>query len=78
MNGSVRRRRSGRRASEKSEKIEPVNAKSRLIDDEDAATGNVGFGVYLRYFQSIGLTLAVLSVICNALQQGSAVYSSSN
>ena len=77
LNGSVRRRKSGRKGSEISEKAVPVNTKSKLIDSEDAATGGVGLGVYLRYFQSLGMTLFIASIFCNAIQQGASVYSSS-
>jgi hypothetical protein len=78
LNGSVRRRRSGRRGSEKSEKeVVPEKSKTKLIDNEEAATGSVGWGVYVRYFKSIGLTLGLTAVISNALMQASSVYSGS-
>lgn len=74
----MRRRKSGRRSSEQSEKeAAPEKSKSKLIDNEEAATGSVGWGVYLRYFKSVGLTLGLTSVICNALMQASSVYSGS-
>lgn len=50
---------------------------SKLIDSEDAATGAVGMGVYIRYFQSIGIFLAVTAVLCNGITQAASVYSSS-
>ncbi|CRL02706.1 CLUMA_CG015844, isoform A [Clunio marinus] len=77
VNGSVRRRKSGRRASEKSEKetIPPSNDKSKLIDSEEAATGSVGAGVYVRYFKSIGLVLGIGAILSNAANQAAAVYS---
>lgn len=78
LNGSVRRRRSGRRASDKSEKVAVPAANTKLIDSEDAATGSVGLGVYVRYFKSIGVFLGVSAVLCNAFNQAAAVYSSSN
>lgn len=74
----MRRRRSGRRASDKSEKEAVPAPHTKLIDSEDAATGSVGYGVYLRYFKSIGLTMGIGAVLCNAFNQGAAVYSSSN
>ena len=48
----------------------------KLIEKEEAATGSIGFGVYLRYFQSIGIWLSIGSILLNALNQGLAVYSS--
>lgn len=55
-----------------------INAKSKLIDAEDAATGAVGIGVYIAYFKSIGLVLGITAVTCNALMQTASVYSGSN
>lgn len=52
--------------------------KSKLIDTEDAATGAVGIGVYIRYFKSIGIFLGVSAVLANALTQAASVYSGSN
>lgn len=52
--------------------------KSKLIDTEDAATGAVGMGVYIRYFKSIGITMGVAAVLSNALTQAASVYSGSN
>lgn len=52
--------------------------KSKLIDTEDAATGAVGIGVYVRYFKSIGIFLGVCAVLSNALTQAASVYSGSN
>lgn len=52
--------------------------KSKLIDTEDAATGAVGIGVYVRYFKSIGITMGVAAVLSNALTQAASVYSGSN
>lgn len=81
MSGSIRKRRiSQRRQSEKSEKEMGDNkAKqgSKLTEMEDAATGAVGFKVYLRYFQSIGLWMSIGAVLCNAINSGAAIYSSS-
>lgn len=79
MSGSVRRRRnSSRRSSQKSDKInvEP-KPKTKLIDTEDAATGAVGLGVYVRYFKSIGIFMGLSAIACNAVQQACSVYSSS-
>lgn len=74
----MRRRRSGRKGSEKSEKEAIPAPQTKLIDSEDAATGSVGYGVYFRYFRSIGLFLGIFAVLSNAANQGAAVYSSSN
>lgn len=78
LNGSLRRRKSGRRASGKSDTVTPkVKSKSKLIDEEDAATGSVGLDVYIRYFKSIGITMAVSAILCNAIQQTASIYSNS-
>lgn len=74
----MRRRRSGRRASEKSLKEQPVSAKTKLIESEDAATGSVSIAVYIRYFKSIGIFLGVAAVLSNALNQAASVYAGSN
>lgn len=74
----MRRRKSGRRGSEKSEnEAVPVKPKSKLIDTEEAATGNVGWDVYLRYAKSIGVALGLTAIISNVLMQASSVYSGS-
>jgi hypothetical protein len=44
---------------------------------EDAAVGAVGFKVYLRYFQSIGLWMSVGAILMNAINSASAIFSSS-
>jgi hypothetical protein len=77
----VRRRRSGRRGSDKSEKevaAVPASSRSKLIESEEAATGSVGAAVYWRYFKSIGLALGISAVLSNALNQAASVYSGSN
>lgn len=74
----MRRRRSGRRGSQKSEnEVVPEKPKSKLIDAEEAATGGVGWDVYLRYAKSIGVALGFTAIISNALMQASSVYSGS-
>lgn len=81
MSGSIRKRRvSQRRQSEKSEKEMGEDKKkvgAKLTELEDAATGAVGFKVYLRYFQSIGVWLSVGAVLSNAINSGASIYSSS-
>lgn len=80
MNGSIRKRRiSQRRQSERSEKETEDKAKqgAKLTEMEDAATGAVGFKVYLRYFQSIGIWMSVGAVLSNALNSAASIYSSS-
>lgn len=56
----------------------PEKSKNKLIEGEDAATGAVSFGVYIRYFKSIGLALGIGAVLCNAATQGASVYANSN
>lgn len=79
LNGSMRRRRnSSRRSSQRSDKIKlDTKPKSKLIDSEEAATGAVGLGVYIRYFKSIGIFMGLGAIACNAIQQACSVYSSS-
>lgn len=80
LNGSIKKRRtSKRRESEKSEKEEEGKQKTgtKLTEIEDAATGAVGFKVYLRYFQSIGLWLSLGAIISNATNSAAGILSSS-
>lgn len=85
MNGSIRKRRvSQRRQSDKSEKgVSETKAENKqkqggkLTESEDSATGAVGLKVYLRYFQSIGVWLSISAVLCNAINSGASIYSSS-
>lgn len=80
MNGSIRKRRiSQRRQSDKSEKEAEEKQKqaSKLTEIEDAATGAVGFSVYIRYFKSIGVWMSIGAVASNALNSAAAIYSSS-
>jgi len=77
LNGSVRRRKSGRRASEKSEGQAQAKARSKLIDTEDAASGAVPWSVYVAYFRSMGFWFAIGAVLCNIAQQTASVYSNS-
>jgi hypothetical protein len=67
---------SSRRQSSKSEK-EAEKTKSKLTEIEEAATGAVGGRVYLRYFQSIGLSLSIGAIVCNAINSATSIYSSS-
>lgn len=79
LNGSMRKRRlSQRRSSDKSEKDVPVvKPNTKLTESEDAGSGAVGFGVYIRYFQSIGLALTIAAVCSNIINSGTSIYSSS-
>ena len=79
MNGSIRKRRlSQRRTSDKSEKEAPiVKPNTKLTETEDAGSGAVGFSVYIRYFQSIGLALTVAAIASNVINSGTSIYSSS-
>jgi hypothetical protein len=72
-----RRRKSGRRDSEKSEKEVVEQPKAKLIDTEEAATGSVGWAVYYRYAKSIGVFIGIMAICSNALMQASSVYSGS-
>ncbi|KAL7041242.1 hypothetical protein ACKWTF_000685 [Chironomus riparius] len=78
LNGSIRKRRlSQRRASDKSEKEAPiVKPNTKLTEIEDAGSGAVGFSVYIRYFQSIGLALTVAAISSNIINSGTSIYSS--
>lgn len=53
------------------------SAMSRLIDEEEAATGGVGWGVYIRYFKNVGLWLSVVGFVSNFLYTAASVYSNS-
>jgi hypothetical protein len=80
LNGSIRKRRtSKRRESERSEKEEEDKQKvgAKLTELEDAATGAVGFKVYWRYFQSIGLMMTLGAVLSNVVNSGAGIFSSS-
>lgn len=76
-----KRRPSQRRQSNKSvksEKQEPAaKSKANLTEIEEAATGAVGFSVYIRYFKSIGYALTVAAILSNAINSGTSIYSSS-
>lgn len=80
LNGSLRRRKhsGSRRSSQRSDQIKvDTKPKTKLIDSEEAATGAVGWGVYIRYFKSIGIFMGLAAIACNAIQQACSVYSSS-
>lgn len=73
-----KRRLSQRRQSEKSEKEAPIKKPvSKLTETEDAGSGAVGFGVYIRYFQSIGIALTIAAILSNCINSGTSIYSSS-
>ena len=49
---------------------------TKLITSEEAAIGSVSWGVYLRYFRSVGITFIVIVIVFNMISQGSAVIQS--
>lgn len=73
--GSLKRR-SSRRSSQQSETKSPTEKpRNKLIETEDSATGSVGYGVYLRYFKSVGVPFALTILLFNAINQGMSVTS---
>lgn len=72
--GSLKRR-SSRRSSQNSEKSPTIKPRTKLIETEDNATGSVGYGVYLRYFKSVGVPFALTILFFNAINQGMSVAS---
>ncbi|KAJ6649924.1 Multidrug resistance-associated protein 1 [Pseudolycoriella hygida] len=48
---------------------------SRLIEEEEAASGNVGMGVYIRYCKTIGTIVWIAATVFCAVKTVSAVYS---
>lgn len=76
--GSLKRRSSSRRSSKQSEQktAAPV-PKTKLIENEDSATGSVDFGVYLRYFKSVGIPFSITIFLFNAINQSMSVLSNS-
>ena len=50
---------------------------SKLVDEEDAATGSVGIAVYLSYCKSIGIISCVLTIALSTLRYASSIYASS-
>lgn len=78
----MRKRRTSRKTSEKSEKeAEKPSAatddNTKLIDEEEAATGSVGIAVYGRYFKSVGITMCIAAIVSNGLNQAASVYAGS-
>jgi hypothetical protein len=53
-----------------------AKSKAKLTESEDAATGAVGWGVYVRYFQSIGLLMTLGVVLSNVANTTSSIYAS--
>ncbi|KAJ6635067.1 Multidrug resistance-associated protein 1, partial [Pseudolycoriella hygida] len=81
LNGSMKLSRS-RRVTEKSEKENEEKqsekegkANSKLVDEEEAASGSVGIAVYIRYCKSIGAYVCVAALILTALRYIASVYS---
>ena len=50
---------------------------TKLIDVEEAGTGNVQWGVYIRYFKSIGFWFSLVGFATNFFYQSASVYSNS-
>lgn len=48
---------------------------TKLIESEDNATGSVDFGVYIRYFKSVGWPFSITILLFNAINQSMAVTS---
>lgn len=78
--GSVRRRTSRRSSTKSNSKNEkavvvapPKSAK--LIEKEESQTGSVAIAVYIRYFKSMGLTMTILTIILNIINQGLSIFS---
>lgn len=63
---------SKRRSEVRNEDIKPS---TKLIEDEESATGTIGLGVYYRYFKNIGLGLSITVLVSNIVYQGASVYS---
>lgn len=74
LNGSISRKTSKRKVSQESAKAADVSL-TKLIDTEEAATGSVGVGVYVRYFKSVGFWLTFSALFSNMLYQAFNVFS---
>lgn len=61
--------------SEKEENAKKSGAK--LTEIEDAASGAVGFKVYVRYIQSIGVWMAIGAVLSSAINSAAGIFASS-
>lgn len=61
--------------SKESKDIPVMNEGTILIGKEESAVGSVGIGIYIRYFQSIGLLYTVLTIVCGIANQVIQVYS---
>lgn len=74
--------RASNRSSKRSGKKKSLTEETAIKDDgtvliqkEESATGSVGFGIYLRYFQSIGLTYSLVVLIGTIGNQAFSIYS---
>jgi hypothetical protein len=56
---------------------EKAKPSSKLTEIEEVASGSVGWKVYIRYFQSIGILMSISAVLSNAFNSGAGIYSSS-
>jgi hypothetical protein len=59
-------------ASEKKERKPEI---SKLIEAEEAATGSIGFGVYIEYFKKVGLWLSIFALGSNIFYQAASIFS---
>lgn len=64
-----------RRSSKGRKSIDEQKPKIKLIESEDSATGKVGWGVYQRYFKSIGIPFMTAIVFFNGMNQAMSVLS---
>jgi hypothetical protein len=62
-------------SKEKANEKEGEEDVDKLIEAEEAAVGNVAFGVYLRYFKSVGTKLIVAILLFVFCSEASAVLS---
>lgn len=67
-----------RRSSKRSLSKTPTRDVSgtMLIGKEESSTGSVGFGVYVRYFKSIGYMFCTVIILGGVANQAFSVYSS--
>lgn len=76
LNGSISKNSPRRKSSQASSTTrEEKVSLTKLIDTEEAATGSVGFGVYFRYFKSVGFWLTFSALSSNMLYQAFNVFS---
>ena len=49
------------------------SAMNKLMTSEEAAIGSVSWGVYLRYFKSVGITYVMIVILFNIISQTASV-----